>query len=245
MAQLRRFQSTLQLNAPSFDAPIPDFDDCPIQQSQLSSTWSASGTPHEPLPVIPHQGTVPFITGETMGRLLSGDYGNTFDEIFVVDCRFAYEFSGGRIAGAVNITDPVLLKEKFFTTIFPRVAIVFHCEFSQCRGPEMASFFRRIDRRMNEDSYPKLHYPHAYVLQRGFSEFARTHPRQIEGAYVRMLDANARVSGALVAANAAFKSNFARANEELQIGDGSAESSLVDANALSPKPLKRRRMTAA
>jgi M-phase inducer tyrosine phosphatase len=193
------------------------------------------------MPVIPHQGTVPFISGDTMNRLLTGGYGDAFKHTFVVDCRFAYEFCGGHIAGAINVTDPAMLKEQFFSRILPNAAIVFHCEFSQSRGPEMASVFRRIDRKLNESSYPKLHYPHVYVLQRGFSDFSRAYPGQIEGTYVRMLDPNARVSGALATAHAAFKRNCARAHAEFEM---TGVDICTVHSPLSPA-LKRRRVSSA
>jgi hypothetical protein len=110
----------------------------------------------------------------------------------------------------------------------------------------MASFFRNIDRNMNEDNYPQLHYPHVYILKGGFSEFSKVHSDHIVGEYVRMLDGRARSTGELVAANSAFKERIVRAKEELE-GEkiGSSENCQSDPKLLSPKQMKRRRMTAA
>jgi rhodanese-related sulfurtransferase len=58
-------------------------------------------------------------------------------ELFIVDCRFSYEYEGGHIKGAINVKTPEEL-EKFFleSPITDRkVIIIFHCEFSSHRGP--------------------------------------------------------------------------------------------------------------
>ena len=60
----------------------------------------------------------------------------------IIDCRYPYEFEGGHVRGAVNIWDREELKETYF--LAPRhpeegqrSVIVFHCEFSSKRGPDM------------------------------------------------------------------------------------------------------------
>lgn len=68
-------------------------------------------------------------------------------EIHVIDCRFNYEYQGGHIKNALNVTDPAILEEKFFKNLISSKTefdernemsiIVFHCEFSQKRGPKM------------------------------------------------------------------------------------------------------------
>jgi M-phase inducer tyrosine phosphatase len=167
--------------------------------------------------------------------------------VYTIDCRFPYEYSGGHIINAININDPVILQKIFFGVIQTNVALIFHCEFSQCRGPEMASFFRKIDRNMNEGNYPKLHYPHVYILEGGFCEFSRSYSQHIEGEYVRMLDGTARSTGALIASNTAFRENFARAKHSLAFDNEANEVKdyQLDPRALSPKIAKRRRMTSA
>ena len=60
----------------------------------------------------------------------------------IVDCRFDYEYQGGHIKTAININDPAQMKEFFLKdreTIerLMSTVIIFHCEFSQKRGPEM------------------------------------------------------------------------------------------------------------
>jgi rhodanese-related sulfurtransferase len=241
MSSLRKSQSTIRVPSPFFDIPLPEFDDCVHQKGKSPTAFRPSGLAHEPLPIVPHEGRVPYITSDTMHRLLSGEYCHHFNEIYVVDCRFAYEFDGGHILNAMNINNPSLLKDRFFHTILSKAAIIFHCEFSQCRGPEMAAFFRKLDRKMNESSYPKLHYPNVYILQGGFSEFWRLNSADVEGTYVRMLDEAARATGELVAANAAFKENFQRAKDGLE--SDTVGRHAIDPSVLSPKRLWRRRIT--
>lgn len=247
MSRIQRFQSTPELNNLSFDIPIPDFDDRINEQTKDSSSCRSPILDQEPFPIVPHQGQVPHITSETMHKLLSNEYDDLFTKVFTIDCRFSYEYSGGHIMNAININDPVVLKTLFFEVIQKNVVLVFHCEFSQCRGPEMASFFRNIDRNMNENHYPQLHYPHIYILEGGFCEFSRHYSEDIEGKYVRMLDGIARSTGALIASNTAFRENFARAKHSLTFEKELNEKNdcQIDPRILSPKIAKRQRMTSA
>ena len=48
-------------------------------------------------------------------------------------------------------------------------AVIFHCEYSVDRGPNMRDWFREHDRSVNQ--YPKLSYPKIFVLKGGFRQF--------------------------------------------------------------------------
>ncbi|KAL4612864.1 M-phase inducer phosphatase 1-like isoform X1 [Arapaima gigas] len=50
-----------------------------------------------------------------------------------------------------------------------RKLIIFHCEFSSHRGPQLCRYLRKLDRRLNV--YPQLFYPELYILQGGYREF--------------------------------------------------------------------------
>jgi hypothetical protein len=54
--------------------------------------------------------------------------------------------------------------------------LVFHCEYSQKRGPKMWSFLRELDRNKNIDDYPNLEYPEIYVLRGGYRLFVHMYP---------------------------------------------------------------------
>lgn len=60
----------------------------------------------------------------------------------VIDCRYPYEYDGGHIRTAINCHTQEELREKFAfkendEDFGKKKAIVFHCEFSSKRAPEM------------------------------------------------------------------------------------------------------------
>lgn len=110
--------------------------------------------------------------------------------LIIVDCRFDYEFSGGHIRGAVNVSSKEQLSDTFFKSktdieklMGHKPVIVFHCEYSQRRGPMLYSVLRGIDRELNTHCYPKLCYPEIYILEDGYKEFYRQFPSQCIGGY--------------------------------------------------------------
>ena len=54
--------------------------------------------------------------------------------------------------------------------------LVFHCEFSKCRGPKLYNLLRSFDREINFKNYPKLSYPQIFLLEGGYSEFYESFP---------------------------------------------------------------------
>jgi len=146
---------------------------------------------------------------ETAGQLLSGapEMRALYDRVVVIDCRFPYEYEGGHIRVPPHLADwlevihipPHESKtaiDLFFggggarplcaTLSQDRVCAVFHCEFSQRRGPEMLKEVRRQDRlRVPFELFPQLHYPECYVLHKGYKRFFETFPDMCEPrAYV-------------------------------------------------------------
>ena len=73
--------------------------------------------------------------------------------------------------------------------------IIFHCEFSQKRGPEMYAALREIDRRLHMNWYPQLFYSEIYILEGGYKQFYESHPQLCQGGYVPMLDKNFKEEG--------------------------------------------------
>lgn len=88
----------------------------------------------------------------------------------VVDCRFSYEYHGGHIVNAVNISSTGELGLLFRK---PRV-LIFHCEFSSVRAPRLAQYLRNMDRMKNP--YPSLSIPEIYVMEGGYKRFYSTYP---------------------------------------------------------------------
>jgi hypothetical protein len=58
-----------------------------------------------------------------------------------------------------------------------RLAIIFHCEFSQNRAPKSYKFFRSLDRLRNQANYPQLSFPELCVLDGGYKKFVRDYPQ--------------------------------------------------------------------
>ncbi|KAH3671039.1 hypothetical protein OGAPHI_000750 [Ogataea philodendri] len=116
-------------------------------------------------------------TAEKTNRYL--DY---FDELMVIDCRFEYEFKGGHIDCALNVSSKreledlllnqsVIKKTPMEYTAEHRKLMIFHCEFSSHRGPLMANLLRTWDRYLNKEYYPHLYYPDIVILEGGYQKF--------------------------------------------------------------------------
>ncbi|KAJ9125574.1 hypothetical protein QFC22_000536 [Naganishia vaughanmartiniae] len=149
------------------------------------------------------------ITHETLRNLLDGHFDDRMNRFHIIDCRFEYEYSGGHIAGAINVNntnavESLLLKQGCGMyndgEILPvpsrsgeghekPTVVVFHCEFSNKRAPAIAKFLRSRDRTLNNDVYPKVHYPELYILEGGYCDFFDKCPDKCEPcAYVPMDD---------------------------------------------------------
>jgi rhodanese-related sulfurtransferase len=136
-----------------------------------------------------------------------------YSRVVIFDCRFPFEFEGGHLPGAINITGEddaaavkwlfgadettaipqlpqLLAKRDLFTR--PDVLLIFHCEFSQQRGPRLCRLLRDVDRKLNESRYPDLYYPEMYVMDGGYKQFFKKHPELCQGSYVPMLEKDKR-----------------------------------------------------
>lgn len=112
-----------------------------------------------------------------------------YDHIVIVDVRFPYEYEGGHIDGAINVTSPddlYTLYRNFQN--FQNVLIVFYCEFSVSRSPKIMGLFREYDRMQHMEDYPHLSYPNIRLLQGGYHVFYEQHRGMCTGGYVGMSD---------------------------------------------------------
>lgn len=140
--------------------------------------------------------TIPRITADTLCKILDGQYKDFFADVTIIDCRFEYEYKGGHINGAINVSSQQELEERFLKTRSKNTfegkkntLIVFHCEFSSYRGPLMASHLRTCDRNVNQDNYPHLDYPDILILEGGYKSFFDRKPsRCYPQRYVEMND---------------------------------------------------------
>lgn len=98
------------------------------------------------LPLIPgrHQ-DLKSITPTTLAMLMKGCFTDNVSSFKVIDCRYPYEYEGGHIAGAINIYTKEQCLELLNKENVPlsgsddqrRHILVFHCEFSSERGPNL------------------------------------------------------------------------------------------------------------
>jgi M-phase inducer tyrosine phosphatase len=156
------------------------------------------------------QGGLPRITKEVLCDLLQGKYDGRIGNIYVVDCRYQYEWKAGHIRGALHCPTPESARDEFMSDIDPNAVLIFHCELSCDRGPRMASMFREIDRQMNVRRYPQLFYPQAFILNGGFRDFFASYPEECEGDYRPMrAEENVR-SGEMAAATRDWRRGLTR-----------------------------------
>ncbi|XP_065649983.1 M-phase inducer phosphatase 1 isoform X2 [Hydra vulgaris] len=115
------------------------------------------------------------ITPETLANMMDNVYQDVIDEYYIIDCRYPYEYDGGHIKGAINIYEKQETVRQFLKSPKikngKRIVLVFHCEFSSKRGPEMSRFLRNKDRDIHQHCYPNLYYPEMYILEGGYKEF--------------------------------------------------------------------------
>ncbi|ODV95026.1 hypothetical protein PACTADRAFT_43773, partial [Pachysolen tannophilus NRRL Y-2460] len=88
---------------------------------------------------------IPRIDVNQFVKILDGVYNEYFSKVLIIDCRFEYEFNGGHIDGAINISSQKDLENKFLkedclakidmNSKKNDTLLIFHCEFSSYRGP--------------------------------------------------------------------------------------------------------------
>ncbi|KAM0681112.1 M-phase inducer phosphatase 1 [Glugoides intestinalis] len=111
-----------------------------------------------------------------MNKSLDRDY-------TIIDARFRYEYDGGHIRGARNISN----QEDILKAVKGCKTLIFYCEYSSVRGPSLARKLRCEDRNKNE--YPMLEFPEIYVLEGGYKNFFVNFPHFCTPvSYVQMHD---------------------------------------------------------
>jgi rhodanese-related sulfurtransferase len=79
-----------------------------------------------------------------LAQAIRGDYKDKMDEIHIIDCRYPYEYQGGHIQDADNLTDVADIEQSYFGLERKpkRCVLVFHCEYSIQRAPQMQVFIQ-------------------------------------------------------------------------------------------------------
>ncbi|ORX95769.1 Rhodanese-like protein [Basidiobolus meristosporus CBS 931.73] len=137
------------------------------------ATLDAHGQQHSIPCFDSKEDTLKRICPETLQRVLSGEFEQAYEQLVVVDCRFPYEYAGGHIKGAINLSSKDELEKHFLNNFefSKRTVIIFHCEYSSQRGPRMALHLRSRDRELNATEYPNLFFPELYILDGGYRNF--------------------------------------------------------------------------
>jgi len=156
------------------------YNECKSQSLDTTNNGSNDYQQIEYLPLVCKEDNgCSHISCETMMELLDGTFEKSylFDYFVIIDCRYDYEYLGGHINGAINVSDKLLIELLFKANMklrdikSQRIVWIFHCEYSKHRGPQTCKYFRKLDREMNEHRYPYVSYPHVYVLHGGFKKF--------------------------------------------------------------------------
>lgn len=203
-SKFRRTHSMYQSPKEVYDNTIPDsisskidklrFEESTPQDGEYrcNSVLAKSNIKHSK----GEEDLVPRIEVDELVNILDGSYKHVFDQLIVIDCRFEYEFNGGHIDGAINISSKQDLEEKLLSAHGRKhkkshPLLIFHCEFSSYRGPIMANHLRKIDRLVNQDRYPSLDYPDMLILNGGYKTFFNFYKhRCFPKHYVEMKDHN-------------------------------------------------------
>jgi len=179
----------------SINVSIPSLSAAHKSNSDSNIVYSPSKKEHSPnesqckLPIIKgSHADLCTISHHTMRDILGGKYKDVFEEFHIIDCRFGYEYDGGHVQGAVNISNVKDLETNYvLKPMNKQIAIVFYCEFSSKRGPSGYRNLRTFDRKANV--YPNLHYPEVYILEGGYKNFFENCKDLCEPqAYVEMKD---------------------------------------------------------
>ena len=120
-----------------------------------------------------------------------------FERIIILDCRFEYEYKGGHIKDAINITtyDELLKIYDENKENGEKTCVVFYCDFGCNRSRIEYSAFREHDR--NNNIYPKLCFPNIFVLEGGYKRFFTEMSERCTGGYVSMRDEKYIINGDL------------------------------------------------
>ena len=158
-----------------------DFNELPSDPNPFQRFSYSQNSIHEP-----NQNPIVSIGPSTCADILNGKFTPQCKEFVIFDCRFYYEYLGGHIKGAFNITKRNQLLSFFNEYSGKSVCFIFHCEFSVDRGPTWASVFRSIDREINSSVYPHLTFPHVFILVGGYKSFYHHYPHLTTGGYCPM-----------------------------------------------------------
>ena len=184
----------------SCEIPIPDMFEC----ESFTKSMSVNSLRRK------NSSSFPFLNKDELAYFLLKN--NSEEDIVIIDARFNYEFSGGHIIGAYNITNKKEVEELFYKYKGKKVTFVFHCEFSHDRAPTLLQYFRSYDRIQNQHNYPNLTHENVFLLEGGYSRFYEEYPHLCTGGYTKMFDKEYSLSGQLQQSQQTFNHEFKKSN---------------------------------
>ncbi|OQR95068.1 mediator of RNA polymerase II transcription subunit 31 [Achlya hypogyna] len=152
----------------------------PIFVRSFSEPEALSYASYQPkLPTVPSSKhpDLHVITPTIAHQVLCGDFASVFHGVKVFDCRFEYEYSGGHVVDAMSLASPEAVNDLLFAPALEyskTTALIFYCEFSAKRAPQMMRHIRKIDRFIHASKYPELHYPEMYLIDGGYKQCFET-----------------------------------------------------------------------
>jgi hypothetical protein len=183
--------------------PVPDLSFCNIPDESPSrrfhrtlSQGSTIDRPEDPAP----------LNSAGLRDLIENYRLYGFDILLIIDARFNYEYEGGHIKGSWNVRRNAEMQELYEQFRDCNGCVVFHCEFSQDRGPKLMNIFRDYDRQVH--SYPTLSYPFVFLLEGGYRQFYADCPDLCTKGYIEMRDARFVENGSLKASHALYIEQF-------------------------------------
>ncbi|XP_050313133.1 M-phase inducer phosphatase-like [Anthonomus grandis grandis] len=139
-----------------------------------------------PLTTSRHQ-DLKAINSSTLERLINGEFSDNIGSFKIIDCRYPYEYNGGHIKGAINIYTHEDCSSLLEASDKPSI-LIFHCEFSAERGPNLYRHLRHEDRKKNAHMYPSLCFPEMYILEGGYKQFFENNSQMCSPvSYTQML----------------------------------------------------------
>ncbi|KAF4689337.1 cell division cycle 25 [Perkinsus olseni] len=115
-----------------------------------------------------------YVSTDTVAELVRSNQVRNEDAIYLIDCRYPYEYNGGHIMSAINFPPYELdsLKEFVFNDLASRdrrrAIIILHCEFSQLRAPVATDALKKHSARYGCSRPLEL-----YVMKGGYCDFFR------------------------------------------------------------------------
>ena len=116
-----------------------------------------------------------------LNRLQSGEFQDTVRQYLIIDCRFSYEYKGGHIREAINLSTTDDVERTLLESGSPpepstseakpvggKTVLIFHCEFSAKRAPTRCACISRVLGELNPalccDRSPRTFSPYSRLL---------------------------------------------------------------------------------